>query len=109
MTNIRRKKSTLFLSNWIKSGIIYIKDLNFLNGKLDEKYIYNTVNLKNNILIEISQVKLALNPYKDIMLSIPNNARPINNEADERFLNGSLRISMNAKLIKYLSLQIMYP
>ena len=47
---------------------------------------YNTVKLKNNILIEISQVKLALNPYKDIMLSIPNNARPINNEADERFL-----------------------
>ena len=81
VTKIRRKKSTLFLSNWIKSGIIYIKDLNFLNRKLDEKYIYNTVKLKNNILIEISQVKLALNPYKDIMLSIP-----INNEADERFL-----------------------
>ena len=57
-----------------------------MNGKLDEKHIYNTVKLKNNILIEISQVKLALNPYKDIMLSIPNNARPINNEADERFL-----------------------
>ena len=49
-------------------------------------YIFNTVKLKNNILIEISQVKLALNPYKDIMLSIPNNARPINTEADERFL-----------------------
>ena len=39
-TKIRRKKCTLFLCNWIKSRIIYIKDLHFLNGKLDEKYIY---------------------------------------------------------------------
>ena len=41
VTKIRRKKCSLFLSKFIKIGIIYIKDLNFLNGKLDEnKYIY---------------------------------------------------------------------
>ena len=36
-----KKKDVLFLRNWIRSGIIHISDLKFLNGNLDETYLYN--------------------------------------------------------------------
>ena len=42
------------------------------------------------------------------MLSISNNARPINIEADERFLKWRSTDFYECQIIKYLSLQIMY-
>ena len=37
--------------------IVYVKDLKFLNDKLDGDYILNKVKKKRNILIEITQVR----------------------------------------------------
>ena len=42
----------LYQSNWIKSGILYVKDLHFANGKVDETFIVEKIkpahrNLKN--------------------------------------------------------------
>ena len=34
-TKIRKRECTLYLSNWIKSGMPYVKDLQFTNGKVD--------------------------------------------------------------------------
>ena len=32
---INKVKQVLFFNNWIDAGIVYVKDLKFLNGKLD--------------------------------------------------------------------------
>ena len=35
------KKCVLLLRHWIRSGVSRISDLNFVNGKLDERYIHS--------------------------------------------------------------------
>ena len=47
----------LFFNNWIDAEIVHVKDLKFLNGKLDRDYIFDKVKKKKNILIEITQVR----------------------------------------------------
>ena len=51
---IRRKQQPIFLSNWIKHVIIYVKDLAFNRGVLDINYVYKLIKNKRNILIELS-------------------------------------------------------
>ena len=45
------KKSVLFLRNWIRSGVNRVSDLEFIDGKLDENYIYQKVGLSGSILM----------------------------------------------------------
>ena len=45
-TKICKRECTLYLSNWIKSGILYVKDLQFTNGKVDETFIFEVVKTK---------------------------------------------------------------
>ena len=54
---INKVKQVIFFNNWIDAGIVYVKDLKFVNGKLDGDYIFNKVKKKRNILIEITQVR----------------------------------------------------
>jgi hypothetical protein len=70
--NVGKKKSVLFLRNWIRSGIRVISDLRFIDGKLDEQFLYNTIRDKTNIHIEIATVKKALLKYKDILMHNTN-------------------------------------
>ena len=42
------------------AGIVYVKDIKFLNGKLDGDFIFHKVKKKRNILIEITQVREVL-------------------------------------------------
>ena len=58
-----KKICTLYFKHWISSGIIYIKNLLFVNGKIDENFIYNKIQNKRNIYIEIQLLKKALHPY----------------------------------------------
>ena len=60
---IQGKKSTLYYKRWIDAGIVKLCNLRFIDGILDEQYIYDTVNDKVNILSEISKLKLALKPF----------------------------------------------
>ena len=69
--NVAKKKRALFLRNWVRSGIMTISDLHFTNGKLNEEHIYNNVIFKHNIYAEITIVKNALLPYKDILTNAP--------------------------------------
>ena len=40
---INKVKQVIFFNNCIDAGIVYVKDLNFQNGKLDRDYIFNKV------------------------------------------------------------------
>ena len=42
-----------------------ISDLKFVDGKLDEKYIYLKIGFSGNILREVFLVKNALLPYQN--------------------------------------------
>ncbi len=64
------KNKVLFLRNWIRSGINMVKDLRFIEGKLDETFVYQTVENKNNILMEIMLMKQALLPYREVLKNI---------------------------------------
>lgn len=60
-------KHTLYFKNWIDSGILYIGQLCFTDGKLDENYIYNVIRNKVNIFSEVSLLKQALKPYMEVI------------------------------------------
>ena len=70
--NTGRKKSVLFLRNWIRSGIRNVSDLKFINGVLDFNFIYNKINIKCNIYAEYLAVRKALLPYKNILTNAVN-------------------------------------
>ena len=76
-TKIRKRECTLNLSNWIKSGVLYVKDLQFTNGKVDETFIFEVVKQKSNLLIETLKVKTAPNSYKNILQQITLNVRSL--------------------------------
>ena len=63
-TKIRRKNQPLYFKNWIEAGILFIKDLKFKNGTLDENHCYKSVKKKQNILAETLIVKNAVAKYK---------------------------------------------
>ena len=79
-TKIRKRECTLYLSNWIKSGILYVKDLQFANGKVDETFIFEVVKQKSNLLIETLKVKTALNSYNNILQQISLNVRSLDKQ-----------------------------
>ena len=76
----------MYLSNWIKSGIIYIKDLIFEGSKLDEHFLLTKIKHKVNIFIEILELKQALLPYADLIKQIPVHKRPINDKLQLKYL-----------------------
>ena len=61
------RNSRLFFKSWINSGIFSIGNLRFVDGILDENYIYHTVQDHRNILSEISVIKKVLKPYKHLI------------------------------------------
>ena len=66
-TKIRHRKRSIFLSNWIKSGILYVKDLDYSEEHASESYLKN----KSNFLIEMKEIKEALRSYKLLLSQIP--------------------------------------
>ena len=66
----KKRKSVLFLRNWIRSGINKIRDLQFIDGKLDVDYIYRQIRDRHNILSEIFIIKEALLPFQHCLKSI---------------------------------------
>jgi hypothetical protein len=54
-----------YFLNWIKKGIIKIKDLPFVNGQINETELYNKIGYKQNILSEIFQIKNMLAYFKE--------------------------------------------
>ena len=50
----------LYFPYWIKSGIVQIKNINIIEGKIDENYIFTKLTHKFNYLSEVYQVKHGL-------------------------------------------------
>ena len=63
-TKIRHRKRSIFVSNWIKSGILYVKYLDDSEGHVSESYIIKHLKNKSSFLIEMKEIKEALRPYK---------------------------------------------
>ena len=85
---IRRRKTNhpRYLSNWIKSGIIYVKDLVFDGTLLCEKHLHHCIRNKSNILIEILELKEALKPHAELIRQISPDFRPVDNKLYLKYL-----------------------
>ena len=57
----------LYLNNWINSGILYVKDLQFMDEKVDTTSIFDVV-------------KTVLNLYKNNLQQIPLNIRSLDKQ-----------------------------
>ena len=64
---LTHKKQTLYFKNWISDGIINIKNLRFINGKLDETFIHQKIRNKCNIFHQVALLKKTLLPYKHLL------------------------------------------
>ncbi len=60
------KKKPIFISNWAKSGIIYIKDLFDADGNfISENFVFNKLNDKRNWIAQYSLMKNKFKSLKD--------------------------------------------
>ena len=59
-----RTNKCIFYKSWINSGIIYIKDLKFINGKLDDYYIFQKIRNKRNIFNQVYILKSILKKFE---------------------------------------------
>ena len=58
--HIQYKNKTLYFKHWLDKNIIFIKDLQFINGSLSEKFIYNLIKKLKKLLLEVFQLKNAI-------------------------------------------------
>ena len=54
----------------IRSGIIFVRDLTFIDGVLDCTAMYNKIEDKQNLLVELNLVRQALLPFKQALAEI---------------------------------------
>ena len=66
-TKICKRECMLYLSNWINSGILYVKDLQFMDEKVDTTSIFDVV-------------KTVLNLYKNNLQQIQLNIRSLDKQ-----------------------------
>ena len=64
------KKCALFLRNWTHSGVNKISDLKFIDGKLNENYIYQKIGFIGNILRKVFLLENALLPFQNELRNI---------------------------------------
>ena len=63
-TNVQ---ATLYFKEWAESKIMFVRDLKFLNGCLDENFLYNEIKDKRNIDVQILTLKKSLAYFKEIL------------------------------------------
>ena len=70
--NIKNKIQCIFFKSFMQQNIIKVKDLIFINGKIDQAYLHKTITEKQNIFGEISSLTQALKPYKELLQNYTN-------------------------------------
>ena len=95
-----KQRETLFFKNWIKAGFVFVKSLRFVDGVLDETYIYDKIIDKRNIYCEILTVKKALIPYRYMSVLIQCSSDFQNNSIDQTEPSSdTLTESLTSKLL----------
>ncbi|MCP3901869.1 MAG: reverse transcriptase family protein, partial [Desulfobacteraceae bacterium] len=65
--NAQGVNMTLLFKGWNECGLVKVGNLKFVNGTVDDEFIFHTVRRKANIIAEISMIKKALKPYKHLI------------------------------------------
>ncbi len=61
----RKINETIYIENWIKDGIVFVKNLEFVNGSLQQNMLHQKITKKCNLLAEISKVIKGLKTHKN--------------------------------------------
>ena len=61
------KITTLYSKEWIDNNIIFVKDILIIEGRISVEYIYEKLKNKGNIFTDITQLNVALKPYKHLI------------------------------------------
>ena len=59
----RGNMKPIYFKHWINSNIRYVRDLRIANGKVDTTYLYEKINVKNNILTEMKVFVSSINKH----------------------------------------------
>ena len=94
------KESNLYLKNWVKENIMYVKDLVTLDGSFfDENEIYKTIENKSNIIQEMYIIKrYVLKRFKHIDSKIGNH---VNIKESYVILSGNTLFDLRDKKSKF--------
>ena len=95
------KKTPLFFKNWFSSGLFYVKNVRFIDGKVDEQFIYNKIEDKRNFLVELNIFKQALRPYRNELRRVTFNA-DVSGINQHQILSTSSSLSITKQLYKRL-------
>ncbi len=74
---LKFKKKTLFFKSWIKEGILLIKNLKLVNGKLDVKFLNNVIQDKRKFHSEINILQSVFKLAKLNLSNEPSNENRI--------------------------------
>ena len=76
---------TLYFKIWITCGFVKVGNLRFVDGKLDDHFIMGHVRNKGNIYSEITRLREALIPYKELL----GNHIPVDDQEIPLFWKGA--------------------
>ena len=90
----------LYFSEWISAGLLYVKCLKITSHKLDENYIYQSVQNKGNILQQIYIIKQVLKPYlKYVQNYIPSGEKETFINVSFYYSNGQVLTTIHTNLL----------
>ena len=82
------KSITLYFQSFTNVGINRVSDLLFIDGTVDESYLYGKIKDKRNILTQITPLRKTLKPYKLLIGDhTPKYVHTMQNNANEHIIN----------------------
>lgn len=96
---------TINFPHWQAAGLIYIHNLKFKNGMVDEKFIYEKVQNKQNIYVEIKILNMVLLKYRHWFTDVkynPNAALP--NTLNVKLTNKLVYQKLKSKKVESLKM-----
>ena len=104
MIGKKKHAHTLFFPNWVRSSLIYLKDLKYENGKLDTNYILNLLHRSANTLIEIHKMQNAITLFIKNKSNTPTLSPmpPLQGKTSKAYYDRYIQnVSLNVSLSKW--------